>query len=119
MAAVGTFVPTYQGLSAVDFLRLASPERRRRDGGRAATPLTTAFPMNAPGRIPFYRCRNAIYHLFRELIARKPGLTVIAPDYNSGNEILALRAAGARIRYCRVDRRMQMDPQEIEQICRN
>jgi dTDP-4-amino-4,6-dideoxygalactose transaminase len=107
MAAVSTFVPTYQGLSAVDFLR------------PAAAPRVKAFPMNALGRIPFYRCRNAIYHLFRELVARKPGLTVIAPDYNSGNEILALRAAGARIRYCRVDRRMQMDPQEIEQICRN
>ena len=102
----GTFVPTYQGLSAVDFLRPAAAAR------------ATAFPMNAPGRIPFYRCRNAIYHLFRELVARRPGLTVVAPDYNSGNEILALRAAGARIRYCHVDRRMQMDPQEIERICR-
>jgi dTDP-4-amino-4,6-dideoxygalactose transaminase len=83
MAAVSTFVPTYQGLSAVDFLR------------PAALPRTTAFPMNAATRIPFYRCRNAIYHLFLELVARKPGLTVVAPDYNSGNEILAMRAAGA------------------------
>jgi dTDP-4-amino-4,6-dideoxygalactose transaminase len=74
--------------------------------------------MNAPGRVALYRARNAIYHLFRALVERKPGLTVIAPDYNSGNEILALRAAGARIRYCPVDRRMQMDPQEVERICR-
>ena len=105
MAAVSTFVPTYQGLSAMDFLRAG------------AAPQATMFPMNAPSRVPFYRCRNAIYYLFKELVARKPGLTVVAPDYNSGNEILALRAAGARIVYCHVDRRMQMDPQEIERIC--
>ena len=101
----GTFVPTYQGLSAIDLLRPAAPVR------------PACFPMNAPGRVALYRARNAIYHLFRALVERKPGLTVIAPDYNSGNEILALRAAGARIRYCPVDRRMQMDPQEVERIC--
>jgi len=105
MASVA-FVPTYQGLSAIDFLRPAAPAG------------ATCFPMNAPGRLAFYRARNAIYHLFRALVARKPGLTVLAPDYNSGNEILALRAAGARIRYCPVDRRMQMDPQQVERICR-
>jgi dTDP-4-amino-4,6-dideoxygalactose transaminase len=102
----GTFVPTYQGLSAIDLLRSSAPAG------------TACFPMNAPGAVAFYRARNAIYHLFRELVARKPGLTVLAPDYNSGNEILALRAAGARIRYCRVDRRMQMDPDDAERICR-
>ena len=100
----GLFVPTYQGLSAADLLR--------------RTPAaTTAFPLNAAGRLPFYRARNAIYHLFRTLVEGSPGLTVLAPDYNSGNEILAMRAAGARIHYCRVDRRMQLDPDAIARLC--
>ena len=55
------------------------------------------FPFNAPHRLSFYRARNAIYHLFRALLETNPGLTVLAPDYNSGNEILAMRAAGAAL----------------------
>jgi dTDP-4-amino-4,6-dideoxygalactose transaminase len=100
-----TFVPTYQGLSAVDFVR---PTTTRREA---------CFPFNVDGRLPFYRARNAIYHLFTALVAQNPRLTVLAPDYTSGNEILALRAAGARIEYCPVDRRMQMDPQQVEELC--
>lgn len=101
----GTFVPTYQGLSAIDFVRPAPTVR------------TACFPFDAPHRLPFYRARNAIYHLLRALVARNPTLTVLAPDYNSGNEILAMRAAGARIHYCPVDRRMQLDPGEVERLC--
>ena len=88
-SVIGTYVPTYQGLSATDFVRSAG------NGD-------TCFPFDAPHRLPFYRARNAIYHLFRALIDTNPGLTVLAPDYNSGNEILAMRAAGAAIRYCPV-----------------
>ena len=81
----GTFVPTYQGLSATDLVR----------GGETAV---DCFPFNVPHRLPFYRARNAIYYLFRALLETNPGLTVLAPDYNSGNEILAIRAAGAAVR---------------------
>jgi dTDP-4-amino-4,6-dideoxygalactose transaminase len=77
----------------------------------------SCFPFNVNGRLPFYRARNAIYHLFTALVAENPGLTVLAPDYTSGNEILALRAAGAQVVYCPVDRRMQMDPQKVEELC--
>lgn len=105
MASVtGTFVPTYQGLSALDFVRRA----------RSAT---RPFPFNVPDRLPFYRARNAIYHLFRALLAQNPQLTVLAPDYNSGNEILAMRAAGATIHYCPVGPDMQMDPDVVERYC--
>ena len=102
-----TFVPTYQGLSAFDLVR------------RAPDTATEApvFPFAADGRLPFYRARNAIYHLFRALVERTPGLTVLAPDYNSGNEILAIRAAGARIVYYPIDRRMQLDPDGIARLC--
>ena len=106
MAGVmSTCVPTYQGLSAIDLMR----------GVSATAPA--GFPLDVPGRLSFYRARNAIYHLFRALVARRPGLTVLAPDYNSGNEILALRAAGARIHYYSVDRRMQLDLDAIQALC--
>ena len=100
-----TFVPTYQGLSAADFLRPVSAAR------------AACFPFDVPDRLPFYRARNAIYHLVRALLERNQRLTVLAPDYNSGNEILAIRAAGARIHYCPVNRRMQMDPDVVERLC--
>jgi dTDP-4-amino-4,6-dideoxygalactose transaminase len=76
------------------------------------------FPFNAPDRLPFFRARNAIYHLFRGLVALRPGLKVLAPDYNSGNEILALSAAGVEVVYCHVDRRMCLDPGAVEDSCR-
>jgi dTDP-4-amino-4,6-dideoxygalactose transaminase len=101
---MGTFVPTYQGLSATDFVR-------------PATSQAPPFPFNVADRVPFYRCRNAIYHLFRALLARNPQLTVLAPDYNSGNEILAIKAAGATIHYCPVGPDMQMDPAVVERYC--
>jgi len=99
-----TFVPTYQGLSPADLLR-------------PVTLHAPCFPFNVERRVPFYRARNAIYYLFRELVARKPGLTVLAPDYYSGNEILAIRAAGATIRYCPIGADMRMDPAEVERLC--
>ena len=104
-SVIGTFVPTYQGLSATDFVRAAAKE-------------TDCFPFNVPHRLPFYRARNAIYHLFRALIETNPGLTVLAPDYNSGNEILAMRAAGVNLRYCPVRRDLTLDPGEVERHCR-
>jgi dTDP-4-amino-4,6-dideoxygalactose transaminase len=105
MATSGLFVPTYQGLSAVDFVRSAPAAG------------TACYPFTAAGRLPFYRARNAIYHLFAALVAQNPRLTVLAPDYNSGNEILAIRAAGARIEYCPVDGQMQLDPDTVERLC--
>jgi dTDP-4-amino-4,6-dideoxygalactose transaminase len=104
-SVIGTFVPTYQGLSATDFVRT-----------RAGA--TSSFPFNVPHRLSFYRARNAIYHLFRALLETNPGLTVLAPDYNSGNEILAMRAAGAALRYYPIRRDMTLDPDEIEWSCR-
>lgn len=106
MASVmGTFVPTYQGLSAIDLVR---------GEGHG----TECFPFNAPHRLPFYRARNAIYHLFRALLQTNPGLTVLVPDYNSGNEILAMRAAGATLRYCPVRSDMTLHPDDVERACR-
>ena len=104
-SVVGTFVPTYQGLSAAHLVRPAVT---------AAAP----YPFNAPHRLPYYRARNAIYHLFRALRESTPSLTVLAPDYYSGNEIMAIEAAGAKVRYCPVGYDMQWDPAEVERLCR-
>jgi len=97
------YAPVFQGLTPFDLIRPA------RTGA-------TTFPFDAPRRWYFYRARNAIYHLFRILGAERP-LTVLAPDYNSGNEVLAMRAAGATIRYCAIGRDMQLDPSEVERQC--
>lgn len=98
------YVPTFQGLSAIDLLRPAS--------GASA-----CFPFNAQA-MSFYRARNAIYHLFRALHSVSPRLTVLVPDYNSGNEVLALQAAGAALHFYRIGRDMQPDLQDIERLCR-
>jgi dTDP-4-amino-4,6-dideoxygalactose transaminase len=102
---VGTFVPTYQGLAAMHLVGRPS----------AATP---PFPFNAPRRISYYRARNAIFHLFRTLHETRRSLTVLAPDYHSGNEILAMQAAGVKIHYCPVGAHMQWDPADVERLCR-
>ena len=102
---VGTFVPTYQGLAATHLVRRASA---------SAAP----FPFNASHRIACYRARNAIYFLFRALREVNPSVTVLAPDYYSGNEIMAMQAAGVRIHYCPVGSDMQWDPSEVERLCR-
>jgi len=41
---------------------------------------------------------------------------VLVPDYHGGNEIAALRAAGARLIFYRVDRFMQPDLDQIERL---
>ena len=110
-SVIGTFVPTYQGLSPAHVARLALSERSE---SKNATP----YPFNAPRRVSYYRARNAIYHLFRALVEAKPSLTVLAPDYYSGNEVMAMQAAGARIHYCPVGPDMLWDPSEVGRLCR-
>src|SRR6266850_6694755 len=104
-SVVGTFVPTYQGLSAAHLVRPAV---------KGAMP----YPFNAPHRLSYYRARNAIYHLFRALLESNPSLTVLAPDYYSGNEIMAIEAAGAKVRYCPIGPDMQWAPDDVERLCR-
>jgi dTDP-4-amino-4,6-dideoxygalactose transaminase len=102
---VGTFVPTYQGLAPTHLVRRPYASE-------------APFPFNASRRIAYYRARNAIYHLFRTLRTTRRSLTVLAPDYYSGNEILAMQAAGVTIQYCPVGADMQWDPADVERLCR-
>ncbi len=101
----GIYVPIYQGLSAADLVRRGVDHR------------ADCFPFDRPDALRFYRARNAIYHLFKALMAERGPVSVLAPDYNSGNEILAMRAAGATIHYCPVDRDMRLDPAEVDRLC--
>ena len=98
------YVPTFQGLSATDLVRPPAAS-------------AACFPFDAP-RLAFYRARNAIYYLFEALRTVKPRLVVLVPDYNSGNEILALEAAGAELHYYRIGRDLQPDLDQIADLCR-
>lgn len=82
---------------------------------RAPLPPPLPFPLDAPGRMFFYRARNAIYHLFRALDF-DDGSTVLVPDYHNSNEVLAIRAAGARIRFYRIGRNLEVDLEQLTRL---
>ena len=92
---MSTYVSSWPGLSPADFLK---PRKA------AAPPV----PLNHEGTLYFHRARNALFHLVRAL-AFEPGESVLVPDYHSGNEVAAIRAAGATIRYYPVRRNLQPD----------
>ena len=99
------YVPAWPGLRPQDFLRPPS-----------GTGLP--FPLSAPHVRYFYRARAAIYHLFRALGLRN-GEPVLVPDYHSGNEVWAVRAAGATIRYYHIRRNLEPDLDQLERLCRD
>lgn len=103
MAASLTYVPTFQGLSAFDLIRPVNRD-------------AACFPFNT-GSLPFYRARNAIYYLFLALKSLRPRLSVLVPDYHSGNEVLALRAAGATVHLYPIGRDLQPDLDALERLC--
>jgi dTDP-4-amino-4,6-dideoxygalactose transaminase len=99
------YVPTFQGLGATDFVRPA--------GNRETAP----YPFAAPRQVRFYRARNAIYHLFHTLQANGRRLTALVPDYNSGNEVLAMRAAGVKMHFYPVGPDGQIDVGVVDERC--
>ena len=99
------FIPTFQGLTATDFVLSASRKETK-----------SRYPFDVP-HLTFYRARNAIYHLFKVLRPASDTVTVLLPDYNSGNEVLALEAAGASLRYYPVGPNGQVDAAEVEALC--
>ena len=102
---MSVYVPVEHGLDPT--LVLARPR----------APMS-AFPMNAPERAYFHRARNAIYHLFRHLGARRR-LTALVPDYHNGNEVQAIRAAGAAVRFYRIGRDLEVDLEHLVRLCRS
>lgn len=75
------------------------------------------FPFNAAHSTSFFRARNAIYNLFRRL-ELPSGTPVLVPSYHSGNEIEAIRAAGASLRFYGINKKFEPDLDEIMNLCR-
>jgi len=99
------YVPVDHGLAVTTLLR------RRRVG-------PVPFPLSAPRVRPFYRARHAIYHVFRALGLRS-GETVLAPDYHNTNEVAAIRAAGAAVRFYRIGRNLEPDLEQLTRLARS
>jgi dTDP-4-amino-4,6-dideoxygalactose transaminase len=97
------YVPGWPGLNLGSLLR---PDARE-----------LPFPFCAAEGSYFYRARTAIYHLFRALRLRSDE-TVLVPDYHSGNEVLAIRAAGAGVCYYPIRRNLQPDLEVLERSAR-
>src|SRR5262245_32096334 len=75
------------------------------------------FPLNSSESTYFYLARNGIYHLFRSLGFGNGG-TVLVPDYHHGNEVYAIRAAGASIKYYPVRHDLSLDLDVVSQMCK-
>jgi dTDP-4-amino-4,6-dideoxygalactose transaminase len=74
------------------------------------------YPLEGTGRKFFYVARNGIYHLFRAL-GFQSDENVLVPDYHSGNETGAIRAAGTAIRFYPIRRDLQPDREAIARLC--
>lgn len=79
----------------------------------AATELP--FPFSAACKTYFHLARSGIYHLFRALGFRN-GETVLVPDYHSGVELWAIRAAGASPQYYHINRNLEPDLDELVRL---
>jgi dTDP-4-amino-4,6-dideoxygalactose transaminase len=75
------------------------------------------FPLSTENRLSFYVARSGIYHLFRAL-GFKQGDIVLVPDYHSGNEVAAIRAAGASIVYYPIRRNLEPDMDKLADLAR-
>lgn len=99
------YVPAWPGLSPGHFIRPPSAQE-------------PPFPLQAPNKTYFYRARNAIYHLFRTLRIQH-GETVLVPAYHSGNEVWAMRAAGASTRFYSIHRNLEPDLDELARLAKS
>ena len=76
------------------------------------------FPLSEPDSLGFHVARSAIYQLFRAFRFDREK-TVLVPAYHHGNEVRAIRAAGARVRFYSIDRRLQPDLGELRRLSRD
>lgn len=98
------YVSSWPGLTLREFL-----------ASRADEP--PPYPLNAPNRHSFCVARSGIFHLFRAL-ELKPDQIVLAPDYYSGNEVAAMRAAGASIVFYPTLRNLEPDLDTLARLAR-
>jgi CelD/BcsL family acetyltransferase involved in cellulose biosynthesis/dTDP-4-amino-4,6-dideoxygalactose transaminase len=84
-----------------------------RPGNAAALP----FPLSARDSLSTHVARSAIYHLFRALDLG-PKEAVLVPDYHHGNEVRAIRAAGARVIFYPIGRDLSPDLDTLRRIAK-
>ena len=75
------------------------------------------YPLNAGRRTSFCVARNGIFHLFRTL-GLKSREVVLVPDYHSGNEVAAMRAAGATQVFYPLLRNLEPDMEALTCLAR-
>ncbi len=81
------------------------------------TVRSVPYPLESKNRLSFCVARSGIYHLFRAL-RFKPGEIVLVPDYYSGNEVSAIRAAGASIVFYPILRNLEPDLDALSRLAR-
>ena len=75
------------------------------------------YPLASGNRLSFCVARSGIYHLFRALHFKK-GEIVLVPDYHSGNEVSAIRAAGASIVFYPILRNLEPDLEALSRLAK-
>jgi dTDP-4-amino-4,6-dideoxygalactose transaminase len=98
------YVSSWPGLTARDFVPWHSSR-------------TLPYPLNSPHQLSFCVARSGIYHLFQAL-ELKPTDVVLVPDYHSGTEVAAIRAAGATITFYPVLRNLEPDLEALSRLAR-
>jgi len=88
------------------------------DGSRGRNGREVPFPLSAPRRTYFYRARNAVYHLLKALTL-KGDEVVLVPSYHHGNEVMAIRAAGASVRFYPIGRDLKPDLDALWDLSRD
>ena len=99
------YIPVLPGLSPACFLKRTAAERM-------------PFPLDGSNSIYFYVARNGIYHLMRSLGVQDGG-SVLAPDYYHGNEIRAMRAAGATVQHYPIKKNLEVDLDVLYGLCKS
>jgi perosamine synthetase len=85
---------------------------------RSQTAETLPYPLSERNTSTYYAARAGIYALFAAL--RQHGVdTVLVPDYHSGNEIRAIRAAGMQVVFYSVNLAMEPDLDELTRLTRD
>jgi hypothetical protein len=69
--------------------------------------------LHAAGAQLFYLARAGVYHTIKHWLGGADGAVVLMPAYHHGVEVEAVRAAGARIVFYRVDSELRIDLDDL------
>ncbi len=80
----------------------------------ARPPLFPLDRLGSPSAQLFYLARAGVHHTIRHWLAGRPGV-VVMPAYHHGVEVEAVRTAGARVVFYRVDGDMRIDLDDLRE----